>query len=161
MNIINYSIDWRDKVAEFFIKMLERHPDYISHGEIQMGIAHSDGRLSHEALSRWKEYLDRQSANQDAIILLVLDEDMLIGFIIAGYESDSYEHYGVIYDMCVEPESRGSGIGSEIIGIVFDRMMENGVASCYLESGLNNHRAHHFFEKIGFKVVSKIFAKDL
>ena len=37
--IQTYSIDYRTQLCEFFSRIIESHKAYISHGELQMGIA--------------------------------------------------------------------------------------------------------------------------
>lgn len=41
------------------------------------------------------------------------------------------------------------------------QLKAKGIDSIYLESGINNHQAHSFFEKFGFKHISNIFRMKL
>ena len=96
MTIRPYAPQDRQKLCDLFAELIENHKEYISHGELQMGIATDRGELAPDFRNAWLRYLDRQ-----------------------------------------------------------------GVADCYLESGVDNHSAHRFFEKFGFGQVSCIFRAKL
>ena len=86
---------------------------------------------------------------------------LLAGFIIFGTRDDGAAPYGVIYDLGVLPELRKKGTGSLLVRTALDALREQGVEACYLESGVNNHSAHHFFEQFGFRQVSCVFRNKL
>ena len=44
--IQTYSIDYRTQLCEFFSRIIESHKAYISHGELQMGIALDSNELA-------------------------------------------------------------------------------------------------------------------
>ena len=74
---------------------------------------------------------------------------------------DGAEPYGVIFDMAVAPDARGKRIGEQLLEKAVENFRERGIRNCYLESGVNNHSAHHFFQKHGFAQVSDIFRMKL
>lgn len=161
MQIIKYNKTRRDELANFFISIISNYSDYISHGELQMGIAINDSQLAPNAKELWLEYLDRQSSNPDISIALAIENNEVVGFIIAGIESDGAQPYGMIYDLSVDPTKRKLGIGSQLMSHGIQHIKEMGAEDCYLESGLHNHSAHDFFKRYGFTAVSKIFKTKL
>ena len=85
----------------------------------------------------------------------------LAGFIIFGIRDDGGSPYGVIYDLGVLPGFREKGTGSLLVRTALDYFREQRVESCFLESGVNNPSAHHFFEQFGFRQVSCVFRNKL
>lgn len=63
--IQTYSIDYRTQLCEFFSRIIESHKAYISHGELQMGIALDSNELAPNYKEMWLNYLDRQVENPD------------------------------------------------------------------------------------------------
>lgn len=161
-NIVIYNTTQREKLSEFFYKILVEHKEYISHGEMQMGIAISPSNIAPDALKRWQQYLDHQSRRNDTMIALCTNEsDDILGFIIVGTESDGAAPFGVIYDLSVDSSLRGKGIGSALMDKAFAFLKEQNVKQCYLESGIKNSTAHKFFERYGFNAVSYVFHSNL
>lgn len=161
MEIVKYSIERREELAKFFIDIISQHKEYISHGELQMGIAKSETEISDNAKELWLAYLDRQSENEAIEICLAIESGEIVGFAIGGTEDDGDKPYGVIYDVSVKVSMRGQGVGRLLMDRVLTFIKSSGVTNCYLESGLNNHSAHHFFERYGFEAVSKIFKANI
>ncbi len=153
-----YTATQEGRLVDFFFEILSQHPDYISHGEIQMGIASKQGEITPNAKKQWLEYLHRQIEGECQINVATINSE-IVGFSIAGIECDGDAPYGVIYDMSVTHALRGRGIGNQLMQEILAYFEEQGVESAYLESGVNNSTAHNFFEKYGFKTVSKIFAR--
>lgn len=159
--IRSYKFEDRTTLCDFFAIVLEEHKDYISHGELQMGIATEPGILATDYKQKWLQYLDRQTANPSNTVLLYEDNGILTGFIIFGVMEDGAAPYGVIFDMAVAPDARGKRIGEQLLEKAIENFRERGIRNCYLESGVNNHSAHHFFQKHGFAQVSDIFRMKL
>ena len=128
-----------------------------------MGIATDSNTLTPNFKEVWHQYLERQYTDpQTSIRVWETDENgTLAGFIIFGTRDDGAAPYGVIYDLGVLPEFREKGAGSQLIRTALDCFREQRVESCYLESGVNNHSAHHFFEQFGFRQVSCVFRNKL
>ena len=71
--------------------------------------------------------------------------------------NEGADAFGVICDMYVKKEIRGNGMGKEMINMCKEWFKSKNIKDIYLESGLDNHSAHKFFERNGFKPVSQIF----
>ncbi|WP_298614604.1 GNAT family N-acetyltransferase [uncultured Odoribacter sp.] len=159
--IRKYTIDDRHALCEFFSSLIEIHKEYISHGELQMGIATDRGQLAKDYKTKWLQYLDRQSANPENTILLYEEKGKIIGFTLFGITNDGAQPYGVIFDLGVAPACRGKHIGQQLLTKALDCFKALGIQNCYLESGIDNHSAHGFFRKNGFSAVSEIFRLKL
>lgn len=153
----------KERLCDLFATLIEHHKAYISHGELQMGIATDSNTLAPNFKKVWLQYLERQYTDpQTSIRVYETDGNgTLTGFIIFGTRDDGAAPYGVIYDLGVLPGFREKGTGSQLVRTALDCFREQGVESCYLESGINNHSAHHFFEQFGFHQVSCVFRNKL
>jgi N-acetylglutamate synthase-like GNAT family acetyltransferase len=67
----------------------------------------------------------------------------------------------VLEDIVVDSSKRDKGIGQQMLDWIFARAKEEGIARAFLESGKENHDAHHFFERNGFRQVSIVMMADL
>ncbi|MFI3268703.1 MAG: GNAT family N-acetyltransferase [Rikenellaceae bacterium] len=145
-------------LCDLFSKTLHTHASYISHGEMQMGIATDDGTLATDFIEKWSKYIENHINDTHFSNVLIYEEDeIVLGFLLGTKEEDGSDYYGIINDVCVNSEVRKSGIGAKLMTAIFDWFKSEGIKAVYLESGLENHDAHHFFEKKGFKAVSKVF----
>ncbi|MFQ8827503.1 MAG: N-acetyltransferase family protein [Alistipes sp.] len=156
-----YTPQDRQKLCDLFAELIENHKEYISHGELQMGIATNRGELAPDFRDAWLRYLDRQIADPETRIMLAERDGALAGFVIYGINRNGVAPYGVIYDVGLLPRHRSRGTGSLLVRTALDALREKGIADCYLESGVDNHSAHRFFEKFGFGQVSCIFRAKL
>lgn len=159
--IKTYSTDYRTRLCEFFSRIIENHKAYISHGELQMGVALDSNELAPDYKEMWLKYLDRQVADPANTLLLYLEDEDIIGFVLFGITDDGAFPYGVIFDLSVDPAYRGKRIGQQLLREATENFKAKGIRDCYLESGVNNHSAHRFFEHHGFKQVSDIFRLKL
>ena len=152
-----------DKAAlcRFFARLIEGHKDYISHGELQMGIATEVGVLADDFREKWSRYLDSQVSREGNRLLVAEREGELVGFVLFGVTDDGDAPFGVIFDLGVDPACRGQRLGQELMERALAYFRERGVGACYLESGINNHSAHEFFEHHGFRAVSSVFRLKL
>ena len=110
-----YSTNYRTQLCEFFSRIIESHKAYISHGELQMGIALDSNELAPNYKEIWLKYLDRQVDNPDNTLLLYLEGETIIGFVLFGITNDGASPYGVIFDLSVDPAYRGKRIGQELL----------------------------------------------
>lgn len=159
--IRNYTPADRIRLCDFFSFIVENHKDYISHGELQMGVASDPGQLTPDYKDHWLRYLDRQTGNPDNSLLICEEKEKITGFVLFGIANDGAQPYGLIFDLSVSPERRGQHIGLQLLQEALGHFRERGIKDCYLESGVNNHSAHHFFRKHGFNQVSDIFRLKL
>ena len=157
MQVRSYNTEDKKTLVSMFMNMLTSQHSYISHGEIQMGLSYDGKTIEPDAEDKWERYLERHYSNDKSYIYVLEHESTLVGFAIFGIEDDYDKEYGVIYDILVAEEHRGLGASSILFQHAIDKLKHEGVKDCYLESGVDNHRAHSFFEKKGFKHVSNIY----
>ncbi|MBQ1218846.1 MAG: GNAT family N-acetyltransferase [Bacteroidales bacterium] len=163
------------ELVEMFWENISSAPEYISHGEIQMGMAKGPGELEDEDVAKevWTDYIMDKIERQDvefnpedfdpdnlpaAVLIYTSEEDdKILAFSVLELSEDGASAFGVICDMLVHPSKRGTGLGSQLLEKSKEWFRSLGIDEIYLESGLNNHSAHQFFEKKGFKPVSYVF----
>ena len=153
-------------LADLFIGHITAHPEYISHGEIQMGVGEGfvqDGsfivRPAPDAREKWMKYI-LETLSNDSIVGVwkaVDDKGIIMGFCIADIEGDMDAPFGMVCDILVNPQCRGGGVGNTLLQTAIDWFRAKGIQDIFLESGKDNHNAHRFFEKRGFVHVSEIY----
>lgn len=153
-------------LQQTFIGHINAHPEYISHGEIQMGVGVAShtadgsfaGKPSPNAPTMWHKYITEKLTSDDAAVFVAEDENgQLLGFSVIDIEEDGADPFGMLCDLLVLPESRSRGIGAALMQRDFEWFHQKGIADIYLESGRENHSAHAFFEHRGFEHVSNIY----
>ena len=151
----------KEALCRFFARLIDGHKEYISHGELQMGIATDTGVLADDFREKWSRYLDAQLSRESNRLLIAENDGTLVGFVLFGVTDDGDAPFGVIFDLGVEPACRGQRLGQQLMGRALEWFRGQGVKDCYLESGINNHSAHEFFEHHGFRAVSSVFRLKL
>ena len=152
-------------LCEIFLKHINAHPEYISHGEIQMGVGEGyfdDGDFVTMPSPRDKEYWMKyihadMTADDAAVFKAVLEDGRIIGFTVAEIHEDGAAPFGMVCDVLVDESKRCGGVGSALLSTALAWFKEKGVIDVYLESGLNNHAAHEYFMRRGFVKVSEIY----
>lgn len=148
----------REQLCKLFNKTIHSHLSYISHGEMQMGIAIDQNTLAPNYQEKWKEYISHHLNDTHFSNIFVYEQgEQIMGFVLGAKEEDGDAYFGVINDLCVDSSIRKLGIGTKLIDAIIEWFKSENLESIYLESGLENHSAHHLFEKIGFQPVSKVF----
>lgn len=150
-----------NELTSFFINNLVDNPQYISHGEMQMGIALAPGILSPDAITKWENYIsdkiDKMVSKHKSNVIVYKNEGVIDAFCVLDITNDGADDFGVICDMIVKSHLRGQGIGKQMLNMAKEWFKEMSIDSVYLESGLDNSKAHKFFEDNGFRPVSHIF----
>ncbi len=153
-------------LCELFIEHISSHKEYISHGEIQMGvgIGHFEGNefvtdLAPDARSAWMKYINGNiSDTETAAVYKALDQDgNLLGFCVTEIMEDGAEPFGMICDLLVKEGCRSGGVGTALMENAMAWLRTKGVSDIYLESGMHNHAAHEYFIRRGFRKVSEIY----
>ena len=152
-------------LADLFLGHIAAHTEYISHGEIQMGVGEGvirDGALearpAADAREKWLRYIHAHLEDGTlAQVWKAVDEGRIVGFAVADIEEDGDFPFGMVCDVLVREECRGKGVGDALLQSAIGWLRSRGIKDIYLESGKNNHAAHRFFEKRGFTHVSEIY----
>ena len=153
-------------LADIFFGHLAAHPEYISHGEMQMGVGEGviqDGILvaqtAPDGREKWMHYILAHIENEGfaEVWKAVSEEGEIVGFAVADIEEDGDAPFGMVCDVLVREGYRGHGTGDALLQTAIGWLRARGVNGIYLESGKNNHAAHRFFEKRGFAHISEIY----
>ena len=158
-----------EALADIFFSHLNASPNYISHGEMQMGVG--TGRFIGGALKtevapdgreKWMKYILTHIEDESfAEVWKAVDsQGKIVGFCVADIEEDGDEPFGMVCDVLVSPTFRGCGAGGALLNTAISWLRGRGIKDIYLESGKDNHAAHKFFEKRGFHHISEIFKLD-
>lgn len=151
--------DERVQAAVFLAQALRETPAYISHGEIQCGRS-PDGR-------RWAPDLAARLAGELAgldegrSLLVARERAAIVGAAIVKWSAGEGPRYAVIEDFAIAAPLRSLGLGAAIIAAIETEARRRGNAWIFLESGLDNHRAHAFFGRHDYRPLSKTFGKEL
>jgi GNAT superfamily N-acetyltransferase len=151
-----------DRLADFFARNVTQ--SYISHSELQFGRA--------EAPDKWVANIDAvfkaeiaaripcKPGAQFRIASAYADND-LIGIAYVTFTANVPIPFIILEDIVVDRSKRAGGIGKAMVDWVFQQAKEEGIKRAFLESGKDNHDAHHFFERNGFRQVSIVMMADL
>lgn len=133
---------------------------YISHGEIQTGLSID---ASHWAPNLAELYRADFNDLGDSRELLVARDDAgaIVGIAVLAWEETARRRFAVLEDMAVDPAKRSLGIGAALLAEVQARVRAKGGGWLFLESGVRNARAHAFFERAGFAMISHVFGMDV
>ena len=163
--IIRATVEDEQTLCEMFLKHITAHPEYISHGEIQMGVGEGEfedgvlvARPSARAKECWMRYIHGDMTADDAAVFkAVSTTGDIIGFTVAEIQEDGAEPFGMVCDVLVDESLRCGGVGTALLQTALGWFREMGIKDIYLESGLNNHAAHEYFMRRGFVKVSEIY----
>lgn len=167
IHIMPATVSDKEALADLFYAHLSENVEYISHGEMQMGIGH--------LVFNGEEYVPQLDADTRHLWLIYIEEHMtaegmavykaedstgtLLGFCVLETDSDGGAPFGVLCDILVNVEARGRGVGSRLFSAAEDWFKQKNLKDVYLESGKNNHNAHKFFMHRGFMKVSEVYYK--
>ena len=166
MKILPAQLSDAPVLADIFMGHISAHTEYISHGEIQMGVGEGvirDGvlqaRPAPDGREKWMKYIREHISDSSfaEVWKAVSDNGEIIGFAVADIEEDGDAPFGMVCDVLVKEGCREHGAGSALLQKAIDWLRSRGVKDIYLESGKNNHAAHRFFERRGFTHVSEIY----
>ena len=157
----------KEALADLFYAHLSENVEYISHGEMQMGIGHLvfNGKeyvpqLDTDTRHLWLTYIEEHMTAEGMAVYKAEDSTgALLGFCVMETDSDGGTPFGVLCDILVNAEARGHGVGGRLFSAAEDWFKSRNLKDVYLESGKNNHNAHNFFIRRGFMKVSEVYYK--
>lgn len=146
--------------AHFASATIARDTAYISHSEIQTGLSVDAEHWSPDLAGLYAGKLAALRGDYD--LLTASDAaGAIIGIAVVVWEQSARRRFAVLEDMVIDPSRRSVGLGRTLLSAVRARVIERDVAWLFLESGVRNHRAHGFFERAGFTMVSHVYAMNL
>jgi len=155
------------ELAEFFSENIE--PEYISHSELQGPRALSPNKWRDGLPEIFLEEINARIAETGKApptavskpVLFAEADGRVVAFGLVTFAADAAVPYAIVEDIVVEKSSRGRRTGLDIMNWIADEARSRNIVRLFLESGKNNHRAHHFFEGIGFEQISIVMMKSL
>lgn len=163
-----------DPVSDLFCNNAD--VSYISHSELMGERAVSQGEwsrtiaktISDEVSKRIAKYGGAVSGRRTSMPVLVAksgDTIVAAGMItVVPRKKKSYcgpIPYVLIEDLVVLKSMRGKGVGRNMMLFISKLASDVGCRRLFLESGVSNHGAHHFFEEFGFSQISHVYMTDL
>lgn len=139
--------------------------EYISHSEIIEDFAAGPLVWNKNWWLRFESFLYTHFDEFPNYIHVVFNKDInkIIGYAIldCDQEYDYSKKYGTVHDVLINPTYAGKGIGKQFFLYIENLFKEWQCKFILFESGASNHNAHHFFEKIDYQVISKVFYKEI
>jgi GNAT superfamily N-acetyltransferase len=151
-----------DRLADFFAQNVTQ--SYISHSELQFGRAQAPDKWFPDLEAVFKaEIAERVPCAPGAQfrVARAYSDDALVGLAYVTFTFEVPIPFFILEDIVVGRSKRGAGIGQAMLDWIFARAKEEGIKRGFLESGKDNHDAHHFFERNGFEQVSIVMMAEL
>jgi ribosomal protein S18 acetylase RimI-like enzyme len=96
----------------------------------------------------------------NGVALIAEDDDAPVGYALASVVPQTPIR-GHLYDLYVHTESRGRGVGRELIAATGERLRGRGVTHLSLDVALTNESARRLYERLGFRPYDVLMAADL
>jgi glucosamine-phosphate N-acetyltransferase len=102
-----------------------------------------------------------RSAHQKLIV--AVENGRVVGFCTLTIKNNLWQagNLGVVDELVVDAEKRGSGIGKMLIERIGRIAIENKCKRLELDSSFHRKEAHQFYEHLGFKSRAFWFSKEL
>jgi GNAT superfamily N-acetyltransferase len=166
-------IDWcRDpRRAQELAGFFARHvgPEYISHSELQGPRALSPEcwrgglpEILREEIEPRLAQTERGVPGSTSQPILTAESDgAVVALSFITFAGSAGVPFAIVEDLIVDPSMRGEGIGKTILDWIAAEARMRNIGRLFLESGVHNERAHHFFEHEGFQTVSIVMMRSL
>ncbi|REC45276.1 GNAT family N-acetyltransferase [Chryseobacterium pennipullorum] len=166
---MNYTTKWLtdktrvEELVDFFIA--HKTDSYISHSEIMYGRALDSQHWNPDLRAVFTEQLmndyDYDSTSKINIQIAENEHGDIVGMLVLNVITSPFKKYAVLEDMLLDASVWGQSLGSKLLEGVIQESKNWKISFIMLESGVNNHGAHHFFGKYGFEKVSESYMLTL
>lgn len=166
---MNYTTKWlTDKtrvkeLVDFFIT--HKTDSYISHGEMISGRAIDTHHWNPDLDVILTEQLltDFNSDGSSKLNILIAENENaeIVGMMVFNVINSPFKKYAILEDMLLDQSVRGQSLGSKLLEKAIEESKKWNISFILLESGVNNHGAHQFFNRYGFKKVSESYILTL
>ncbi|MBJ6133627.1 GNAT family N-acetyltransferase [Ochrobactrum sp. Q0168] len=151
-------------IAGFFASNVS--PTYISHTDIQWGRASGVGQWSPDLHEKIMGLVIQtkgsgQRERSETRLAIAMQDAALVGIAFVTVRRDGACPYAILEDLLIGQSVRNQGIGSAMLNWVRDECRVGGIRKMFLESNLDNKRAHALFHRLGFQSLSVVMSCDL
>ena len=94
-------------------------------------------------------------------VLVADDNDKVIGYVFLRTKKTSTGTYGVVHHIFVDPDYRGKGIATELMGKAEDYFRSRGVKAARSTVTITNEPSLKMVRKLGYREKRIVFEKDL
>jgi ribosomal protein S18 acetylase RimI-like enzyme len=99
------------------------------------------------------------------MVLVAEEGGTVVGYVFFGLEGFDYMVLrgpaGAVYDLVVDPEHRGRGVGKKLLDAALAELAKRGAPRAVLSTAEKNHGAHQLFEREGFRRTMIEMTKEL
>ena len=110
---------------------------------------------SPESPQRYGAFLGTQLERENIIVLVADIDGKVVGYTYAGVEGFDYMALrgpaGALYDIVVDPASRGQGIGRMLLDATIAALKKRGEPRIVLSTAEKNETAQRLFARAGFR----------
>jgi ribosomal protein S18 acetylase RimI-like enzyme len=128
-------------------------------------VAEDIGRWAADRAAKARTYVTGLLANtsgDETMVATATLDGAIVGFALVEISQlNPARPFATVHDVLFSPSVRGHGLGSALFDWLAEQCRARGVTRFFLESGVDNHRAHHFFERHGFRQTSIVMMRDL
>jgi GNAT superfamily N-acetyltransferase len=158
------------ELADFFAANVGSAPEYISHGELQgfRAVSPEVWRpglpeiLLCEIEPRLVATKRRPPGNISRPIAVAEEDGQLVAVSLVTFAGEApVVPFAIVEDLIVDRSRRSRGIGKAVMEWIVAEALVRNIHRLFLESGRSNERAHHFFEREGFRACSIVMMKDI
>jgi ribosomal protein S18 acetylase RimI-like enzyme len=100
---------------------------------------------------------DVEDTIANGVALIAEDDDAAVGYALASVVPQTPIR-GHLYDLYVNADVRGRGVGRELIAATARRLRERGVTHLSLDVALTNDSARRLYERLGFRPYDLLMA---
>jgi ribosomal protein S18 acetylase RimI-like enzyme len=112
-------------------------------------------RPTSDSPQRYGQFLGTQLDRDNIIVLVAESEGKVVGYTFAGVEGFDYMALrgpaGALYDIVVDPEYRGRGIGRMLLDATTSALKARGEPRVLLSTAEQNETAQRLFARAGFR----------
>jgi ribosomal protein S18 acetylase RimI-like enzyme len=103
----------------------------------------------------YASFLGTQLSKPKIVVLVAEEEGKVVGYSYAGVEGYDYMSLrgpaGILYDIVVDPDKRGQGIGRQLLDATIAALASLGSPRVLLSTAEQNAPAQHLFARAGFR----------
>ena len=150
------------ELADFFARHVG--PEYISHSELQVGRALSPIEWRPNLRDVLRAEIEPRLAGtgpDGKLVAVAEDGGGLAALAYVTFAGAAPVPFAIVEDLIVSPATRGRGVGKALLDWIAAEARARGIRRLFLESGVDNERAHAFFEREGFRPTSVVMMREL